>query len=106
MTNLTLKNHFVILLYDIFCIQNVHFWNMRKERINKLMGQRLIDLRGQKGWSQSDFARVCNKDRQAIEKLENGKVNPTLYTLFELSQALEIPLCELMKLEFDELSEE
>ncbi len=49
-------------------------------------------LRGKKCWSQSDLARACNKDRQAIEKLENGKVNPTLYTLLELANALEVSL--------------
>jgi transcriptional regulator with XRE-family HTH domain len=68
-----------------------------KRELNKRVGQRIIKLRVQKNWSQSDLARACNKDRQAIEKLENGKVNPTLYSLFEISRALEISLEELMK---------
>jgi len=55
-------------------------------------------LREKKGWSQSYFARACNKDRQAIEKLENGKVNPTLYTLLELASALGISLGDLVDL--------
>lgn len=53
---------------------------MTREQLKTELGKRIIRLREQKGWSQSDFARACNKDRQAIEKLENGKVNPTLYT--------------------------
>jgi len=68
-----------------------------KRELNKRIGQRIIKLRVQKNWSQSDLARACNKDRQGIEKLENGKVNPTLYSLFEISRALEISLEELMK---------
>ena len=50
---------------------------MNKEQLKKKVGQRIVELRSQKGWSQSDLARACNKDRQALEKLENGKVNPT-----------------------------
>ena len=69
---------------------------MNKEQLKKKVGQRIVELRSQKGWSQSDLARACNKDRQALEKLENGKVNPTLYTLLEISKALEIPLSKLI----------
>lgn len=60
-------------------------------------------MRTQKGWSQSDLARACNKDRQAIEKLENGKVNPTLYTLLEVANALEITLPKLVNFEWGRL---
>jgi putative transcriptional regulator len=63
-----------------------------KEQLQKKIGQRIRDLRTQKGWSQADLARACDKDRQTIEKLENGRVNPTLYTLVEISKALQISL--------------
>ena len=71
---------------------------MTRDKLKKKIGQRIIEFREQKGWSQSDLARVCNKDRQAIEKLENGKVNPTLYTLHEIANALEISLSKLVDL--------
>ncbi|MAN28185.1 MAG: transcriptional regulator [Mesonia sp.] len=69
---------------------------MDKEQLKKKVGQRMVELRTQKGWSQSDLARACHKDRQAIEKLENGKVNPTIYSLLEIAQALEVELRELV----------
>lgn len=69
---------------------------MTKDELKSKVGKRIIELRTQKGWSQSDLARACNKDRQAIEKLENGKVNPTLYSLFEISKALNVPLNRLV----------
>lgn len=69
---------------------------MNKEQLKKKVGQRIIELRSRKGWSQSDLARACNKDRQALEKLENGKVNPTIYSLLEISKALEVPLKKLI----------
>ncbi|GGH72058.1 helix-turn-helix domain-containing protein [Phaeocystidibacter marisrubri] len=70
---------------------------MTKEELKKKIGQRIVELRTKKGWSQSDLARACNKDRQAVEKLENGKVNPTLYSLLEVSEALEVSLPSLVK---------
>lgn len=72
---------------------------MNKEKLKKKIGQRIIDLRTKKGWSQSDLARAVEKDRQAIEKLENGKVNPTLYSLLEISKALEVSLSELVRID-------
>ena len=69
---------------------------MNKEQLKKKVGQRIVELRSQKGWSQSDLARACNKDRQALEKLENGKVNPTMYSLLEIAKALEVSLKELV----------
>jgi putative transcriptional regulator len=67
-----------------------------KEKLQKLLGQRIIDIRSKKGWSQSDLAREAGKDRQAIEKLENGKVNPTLYSLLEIAKALDVSLTVLV----------
>lgn len=69
---------------------------MTKDELKRNIGKRIIELRTRKGWSQSDLARACNKDRQAMEKLENGKVNPTIYSLLEISKALEVSLKELV----------
>jgi len=69
-----------------------------KDELKKKVGQRIVELRTKKGWSQSDLAKACNKDRQAWEKFENGKVNPTVYSLLEISKALRVPLHQLVKL--------
>ncbi|TLU91612.1 helix-turn-helix domain-containing protein [Dyadobacter sediminis] len=71
---------------------------MTKSELQRLIGQRIVKLRTQKGWSQSDLARACNKDRQSIERMENGKVAPSIYLLYEISVALEIPISELVTL--------
>lgn len=72
-----------------------HIYFVNKEELKKKIGQRIIELRSLKGWSQADLARACNKDRQAIEKIENGKVNPTVYSLLEVANALGVTLKEL-----------
>lgn len=69
---------------------------MTKDQLKKELGKRIVELREQKGWSQSDLARACSKDRQSIEKLENGKVNPTLFTLLEVANALGISVSKLV----------
>lgn len=51
---------------------------MDKIELQKLIGKRIVELRTQKGFSQSDLARACNKDRQSIERMENGKVSDVL----------------------------
>ena len=67
----------------------------RNEFIQKL-GQQVIKLREQKGWTQSELARNCFKDRQSIERLENGKINPSAFYLFEIASGMGISLKELL----------
>jgi transcriptional regulator with XRE-family HTH domain len=50
----------------------------------------MIALRTLNGWSQAELARSYHKDRQAFETIENGKVNPTFYTLLVLPSALNL----------------
>lgn len=69
---------------------------VKKAEIQKKIGERIVELRTQLGWSQADLARACGKDRQAIEKLENGKVNPTVYSLYEVAKALETTVAKII----------
>lgn len=69
---------------------------MKKAEIQKKIGERIVELRTQLGWSQADLARACGKDGQAIEKLENGKVNPTVYSLYEIAKALETTVAKII----------
>lgn len=73
---------------------------MNKNQLKTRIGQRIVQVRSQKEWNQSDLARACNKDRQAIEKIENGKVNMTIYTLYEIAEALEVPLKDMFDFTF------
>ena len=69
---------------------------MKKVDLQIKIGKRIIELRTKKGWSQADLARACEKDRQAIEKIENGKVNATIYSLMEIAEALEVSLVKIV----------
>ena len=84
-------------MYDKIVILLADICFMDKADLKKRLGQRIVELRKGKGWNQSDLARACNKDRQAIEKIENGKVNPTIYTVLEICKVLEISLSDFFK---------
>jgi putative transcriptional regulator len=72
-------------------------WVLKKEDIAKKLGSRIIQLREKKGWTQSDLARACMKDRQSIERIESGKTNPTLFTLYEIAVSLEVTVPDLVR---------
>jgi putative transcriptional regulator len=68
---------------------------VKREDLPGKIGLRIVELRTQKGWTQADLARACNKDRQSIERIENGKVVPTLYSLYDIANALEISISKI-----------
>jgi transcriptional regulator with XRE-family HTH domain len=70
---------------------------MDKKEFLKQLGKRIIKLREQKGWSQSELSRNCDKDRQSIERLEGGRINPSAFYLKEIADGLQIPVDELLK---------
>jgi ribosome-binding protein aMBF1 (putative translation factor) len=96
MTILIINFEIVNLLYDILSSHNYQIYFVTKERLKRLIGQRIVELRTKKGWSQADLARASGKDRQAIEKLENGKVNPTVFSLQEIADVLGVSLSTLL----------
>jgi transcriptional regulator with XRE-family HTH domain len=75
--------------------------SMDKQELLKRVGKRIQDLRLSKSLSQVDLVGKMegNIDTTNISRIESGRNNPTLYTLFRISQALEVSLEELVKLE-------
>ena len=63
----------------------------------KWLGQRIRDLRIQKGMSQAKLGIKIYKDQQSIHKVESGQFNPTYIYLLEICEGLEISIEELLK---------
>ncbi len=70
---------------------------MQKEAFLQKLGANIVRIRKSKGINQSELANLCFKERQSIERVENGKTNPTSFYLHEIAQALEVSLSELME---------
>jgi putative transcriptional regulator len=71
-----------------------------KEQYLKAFGAHVRKVRLEKGISAAEFGRRAFIERSNIARLEMGRMNPTLYTLRQLSEALEMTLQEFLK-DFD-----
>jgi putative transcriptional regulator len=70
---------------------------MEKQEFLENLGKNIKEIRKDKGISQSELAWRCNKDKQSVERIENAKINPSIFILSQLAKALEVPLSELVK---------
>ena len=69
-----------------------------KDNLLVTLGERVQQLRESKGLSQVDLAgKMIGKfDTTNISRIESGRTNPTIFTLFRIAEALEIPLNEIL----------
>ena len=58
--------------------------------IKVIFGKVLREFRKQKGFSQEQLANDADLDRSYISKLETGVYQPSISTLFAISEVLEI----------------
>ncbi len=69
---------------------------MKEEQIQKIVGNRIRLLRESKGISQQILTAMCNFEKGNMSRIEAGRTNPTIYTLYKISQALEIKITEIV----------
>jgi len=80
---------------------------MTEVQLLKKIGQRIKDLREAKEMSQDTLgiAMSLNKsalkeyDKSNVSRLESGRTNPRVFTLYRVAKALNVTLDELMKVE-------
>lgn len=62
----------------------------------KLLGAHLRKLRVEKGYSQQELADIANVAKITVQRIENAKFAATIDILISLSEALQVPLRELV----------
>lgn len=67
----------------------------REVQLQKHFGERVRNLRKQKGLSQEALALTCNLDRTYIGGVERGERNISLLNIHKIAIALSIPVKEL-----------
>ncbi|MEK7585790.1 MAG: helix-turn-helix transcriptional regulator [Patescibacteria group bacterium] len=72
---------------------------MTKDVFLKKLGKNIARLREKAGLSQTDLALRCDKDKQSLNRLEKGRINPSAFYLSEIAAELRIPLKELFDFE-------
>lgn len=60
------------------------------------LGTKVREIRLAKGLTQVELAHIINKDHPSINKLENGKVNPSYIFLSEVAEGLGVDIKDLM----------
>lgn len=77
---------------------------VERAELQKIIGKKIRELREQKGFTQVDLAGKIQGvfDTTNVSRIESGRVSPTLYTLYKIAEALEVPLKDLMDIEPNE----
>lgn len=68
--------------------------------VQKKVGENIQTIRENKGLSQVDLAgkMLGRFDTTNISRIESGRTNPTLFTLYRISEALEVSLADITSL--------
>ncbi|MDR1056560.1 MAG: helix-turn-helix domain-containing protein [Prevotellaceae bacterium] len=67
-----------------------------EDKLLKEIGLRIKNIRQEKGIPQQDLADICNFEKSNMCRIEKGKNNLTVKTLFKISRALEVTIKELV----------
>ena len=69
---------------------------MDKKSFQFAIGKRIRQLREEKKISQVELAALCNFEKSNMSRLEAGNTNPTAFTLYTISQKLNVEVKELL----------
>jgi transcriptional regulator with XRE-family HTH domain len=64
--------------------------------MRRLVGRNVRKFRLERGLTQEEFSVLCGLGQNYLSDLERGKRNPTVVTLWELSQALKVSPVDLI----------
>ena len=73
--------------------------DLKKDILQRNFGLHVKKLRLKKGFTQVEVSSNMNKDQQSLQRIESGKVSPSLYYLFQLAHSLDVSITELMDFE-------
>ena len=69
--------------------------NIKNKKLIQAVGTHIRSLRIEKGFSQEDLANEADIPLSQIGRIERGETNPTLSTLYVISEALGVELKKL-----------
>lgn len=69
---------------------------MQENFFYKRLGRRVCDERKRMKITQEELAFLCRIDRTYMARIEEGKANPTIRVLFNMSRALKLRIHDLI----------
>lgn len=75
--------------------------SMEKSELLQNVGKKIQKIRTEKGLTQVDLVGKIEGeiDTTNISRIESGRTNPTIYTLYRIAVALDIPVKEFLDIE-------
>lgn len=73
---------------------------MNEQQLFILIGDKIKELRTRKGITQQDLAARCNFEKSNMSRIESGRTNLTVKTLFSISIALGVKLRDLVDVDY------
>jgi len=61
------------------------------------LGERIKLIRTRKNMTQNELAIKCDFEKASMSRIESGRSNPTIQTLYKICNSLEIHIIELFK---------
>lgn len=68
---------------------------MKNSIVNNIFRENLVALRGLRKYSQDELAALASLDRSYISLIERGEKSPTLRTIINIADALNVEVFEL-----------
>jgi len=56
------------------------------------VGERIRELRKERGWSQADLGEAVGSDSQRISRYENGRLTPSIAALIRIAETLDVSI--------------
>jgi transcriptional regulator with XRE-family HTH domain len=72
---------------------------IRNQKAIKAVGLQVRKLREKAGYSQQEFADMCDMELSVINRVELGKVNTSVSVLFKIAEVLKIKPSKLLEVE-------
>ena len=72
---------------------------MEDTQLFYLIGQRIKHFREEKKLSQLEFSTLCDIEKTNLSRIEVGKTNLTLKSLYKISQSLKVRLSDIVDVE-------
>lgn len=82
-----------------FVITNDNDKNMNEQQLLMKIGDKITEIRHEKGLSLQELADKCNFEKSNLSRIIAGRTNMTVRTLFLISQALDVKLYVLLDVE-------
>lgn len=70
---------------------------MQEQDLLIKMGHKIKMIRLKKNITQNNLANRCDFEKASMSRIESGRSNPTIRTLFKISNKLEVPISEFFK---------